>query len=129
MMEVVNALGRRKKSIARVYLKEGSGNITVNKRDYKEYFPTGILQYVVKQALEVTETAGNYDVIANLNGGGINGQAEALRLGIARALVKIDEEHKPTLKAKSLMTRDPRMVERKKPGQPKARKKFQFSKR
>lgn len=128
-MEVINALGRRKKAIARVYLKEGSGNITVNKRDYTEYFPTGILQYVVKQALEVTDTAASYDVVANLDGGGINGQAEALRLGIARALVKLDEEHKPALKAKSLMTRDPRMVERKKPGQPKARKKFQFSKR
>lgn len=128
-MEVINALGRRKKAIARVYLKEGSGKITVNKRDYTEYFPTGILQYVVKQALVLTDTAATYDVVANLDGGGINGQAEALRLGIARALVKLDEEHKPTLKAKSLMTRDPRMVERKKPGQPKARKKFQFSKR
>ena len=128
-MEVINALGRRKKSIARVYLKEGNGQITVNKRDYKEYFPTGTLQYVVRQALELTETADKFDVVANLDGGGINGQAEALRLGISRALVKLDEENRPKLKSKSLMTRDPRMVERKKPGQPKARKKFQFSKR
>ena len=128
-MEVINALGRRKKSIARVYLKEGNGQITVNKRDYKEYFPTGTLQYVVRQALELTETADKFDIVANLDGGGINGQAEALRLGISRALVKIDEENRAKLKSKSLMTRDPRMVERKKPGQPKARKKFQFSKR
>jgi len=128
-MEIINTLGRRKKAIARVYLKEGNGQITVNKKDYKEYFPTGTLQYVVRQALEVVDAADKYDVVANLDGGGINGQAEALRLGISRALVKIDEENKPKLKAKSLMTRDPRMVERKKPGQPKARKKFQFSKR
>jgi len=128
-MEIINALGRRKKSIARVYLKEGSGQITVNKRDYKEYFPTGTLQYVVLQAFEVTETMNQFDITANLDGGGINGQAEALRLGIARALVKLDEENRAKLKSKSLMTRDPRMVERKKPGQPKARKQFQFSKR
>jgi len=128
-MEIINALGRRKKSIARVYLKEGNGTITVNKRDYKEYFPTGTLQYVVLQAMEVTETMNQFDVVANLDGGGINGQAEALRLGIARALVKLDEENRAKLKTKSLMTRDPRMVERKKPGQPKARKQFQFSKR
>jgi len=128
-MEIINTLGRRKKAIARVYLKEGNGQITVNKKDYKEYFPTGTLQYVVRQALELTDSAETFDVVANLDGGGINGQAEALRLGIARALVKLDEENKPKLKAKSLMTRDPRMVERKKPGQPKARKKFQFSKR
>ncbi|MCD6179419.1 MAG: 30S ribosomal protein S9 [Bacteroidales bacterium] len=128
-MDIINSLGRRKKAIARVYLKEGSGQITVNKTDYKTYFPTGILQFVVQQAFELTDTVGKYDIVANLDGGGINGQAEALRLGIARALVKIDPEHKPALKAKGLMTRDPRMVERKKPGQPKARKKFQFSKR
>ena len=128
-MEVINALGRRKKAIARVYLKEGNGKITVNKRDYTEYFPTGTLQYVVRQAMELTETSDKFDVVANLDGGGINGQAEALRLGISRALVKLDEENRPKLKSKSLMTRDPRMVERKKPGQPKARKKFQFSKR
>ncbi|NPD44472.1 MULTISPECIES: 30S ribosomal protein S9 [unclassified Lentimicrobium] len=128
-MEIINSLGRRKKAIARVYLKEGNGQITVNKRDYKQYFPTGTLQYVVRQALELTELADRFDVVANLDGGGINGQAEALRLGIARALVKFDEENRAKLKTKSLMTRDPRMVERKKPGQPKARKKFQFSKR
>lgn len=128
-MDIINSLGRRKKAIARVYLKEGSGQITVNKKDFKTYFPTGILQFVAQQAFEVSDTVGKYDVVANLDGGGINGQAEALRLGIARALVKIDPEFKPALKAKGLMTRDPRMVERKKPGQPKARKKFQFSKR
>ena len=128
-MEIINALGRRKKAIARVYLKEGSGKITVNKRDYKEYFPTGTLQYVVLQAMEITETMNQFDIIANLDGGGINGQAEALRLGISRALVKLDEENRAKLKTKRLMTRDPRMVERKKPGQPKARKQFQFSKR
>lgn len=128
-MEIIKTLGRRKKAIARVFLKEGNGQITVNKKDYKQYFTTGTLQYVVRQALDVTEVADKYDVVANLDGGGINGQAEALRLGISRALVKVDEENKPKLKAKSLMTRDPRMVERKKPGQPKARKKFQFSKR
>jgi len=128
-MEIINSLGRRKKAIARVYLKEGTGQITVNKKDFKTYFPTGILQFVAQQAFELSDTVGKYDVVANLDGGGINGQAEALRLGISRALVKIDAEHKPALKAKGLMTRDPRMVERKKPGQPKARKKFQFSKR
>ncbi len=128
-MEIINALGRRKKAIARVYLKEGTGQITVNKRDYKEYFPTGTLQYVVLQALELTDNMNKFDITANLDGGGINGQAEALRLGISRALVKLDEDNRATLKTKSLMTRDPRMVERKKPGQPKARKQFQFSKR
>lgn len=128
-MDIINSLGRRKKAIARVYLKEGTGQITVNKKDFKIYFPTGILQFVAQQAFESSDTVGKYDVVANLDGGGINGQAEALRLGIARALVKIDPEFKPALKAKGLMTRDPRMVERKKPGQPKARKKFQFSKR
>ncbi|MDA3905913.1 MAG: 30S ribosomal protein S9 [Bacteroidales bacterium] len=128
-MEIINSLGRRKKATARVYLKEGTGQITVNKKDFKTYFPTGILQFVAQQAFELTDTIGKYDVVANLDGGGINGQAEALRLGISRALVKIDEEFKPALKVKGLMTRDPRMVERKKPGQPKARKKFQFSKR
>lgn len=128
-MEVINTLGRRKTSVARVYMKEGKGNITINKRDYKEFFPLATLQAKVLQAFELTETAGKYDVTVNVAGGGINGQAEAIRLGISRALVKIDEENKPSLKAEGLMTRDPRMVERKKPGQPKARKKFQFSKR
>lgn len=128
-MEIINTLGRRKTSVARVYMKEGKGNITINKRDYKEFFPLATLQSKVLQAFELTETTGKYDVTVNVAGGGINGQAEAIRLGISRALVKINEEHKPTLKVDGLMTRDPRMVERKKPGQPKARKKFQFSKR
>lgn len=128
-MEVINTLGRRKTSVARVYLKEGSGNITINKRDYTEFFPLATLQAKVLQAFNITETTGKYDVVVNVAGGGINGQAEAIRLGIARALVKLDEESKPALRAEGLMTRDPRMVERKKPGQPKARKKFQFSKR
>ncbi|MBD5388356.1 MAG: 30S ribosomal protein S9 [Bacteroidales bacterium] len=128
-MEVTNKTGRRKTAVARVYLTAGSGNIVVNGKDYKTYFPTTILQYVVNQAFEVTGTLNQFDVKANLDGGGVRGQAEALRLGIARALCEIDAEHRPALKAKGLMTRDPRMVERKKPGRPKARKRFQFSKR
>ncbi|PHR47346.1 MAG: 30S ribosomal protein S9 [Fluviicola sp.] len=128
-MEVINTLGRRKTSVARVYLKDGKGNITINKRDYKEFFPVPTLQAKVMQAFDLTETTGKYDLTINVAGGGINGQAEAVRLGISRALVKIDPEYKPVLKAEGLMTRDPRMVERKKPGQPKARKQFQFSKR
>ncbi|MCQ2322928.1 MAG: 30S ribosomal protein S9 [Bacteroidales bacterium] len=129
-MEVINALGRRKTAVARIYMKSGNGTITVNKRDYKVYFPTSILHYVVEQPLMLTDNLGKYDIKVNLNGGGINGQAEALRLAIARALCKINnDEYRPVLKAKGLMRRDPRMVERKKPGQPGARKKFQFSKR
>ena len=128
-MEVINTIGRRKSSIARIYLSEGKGNVTVNNRDYKQYFPTGVLQYKVNQPFQLTETEGQYDVKVNVKGGGVNGQVEAVRLAIARALVEVDAENKPKLKAESLMTRDPRMVERKKPGQPKARKKFQFSKR
>lgn len=128
-MEIINTLGRRKTSVARVYMKPGKGNIVVNKHDYKEVFPTGTLQAKIQQSFEVTETVGKYDLMVNVRGGGINGQAEAIRLGVARALVKVDEEYKPLLKAQGLMTRDSRMVERKKPGQPKARKKFQFSKR
>ena len=128
-MEVINTLGRRKTAVARLYLKSGNGIITVNKRDFKEYFPTGTLQYVVEQPLQLTNNIGKYDIKANLDGGGINGQAEALSLAISRALCEIDAEYRPVLKAKGLMRRDPRMVERKKPGQPKARKKFQFSKR
>ncbi len=128
-MEVVNTSGRRKTAIARVYLKAGSGQIIVNKRDYKDYFPTGILQYIVNQPFEITKNEGKFDVKVNLNGGGIKGQAEALRLAVSKALVQIDAEYRPPLKAKGLLRRDPRMVERKKPGQPKARKKFQFSKR
>jgi small subunit ribosomal protein S9 len=128
-MELTNKIGRRKTAVARVYLTIGNGNIAINARDYKEYFPTTTLQYVVTQAFDVTGTTGKYDVKANLDGGGIKGQAEALRLGIARALVGIDETYRPSLKAKGLLTRDSRMVERKKPGHPKARKRFQFSKR
>lgn len=128
-MEVINALGRRKTAVARIYMKVGNGNITVNKRDYKEYFPTDILHYVVEQPLMLTDNLGKYDIKVNLDGGGINGQAEALRLAISRALCEIDAEYRPTLKKNGLMRRDPRMVERKKPGQPGARKKFQFSKR
>jgi small subunit ribosomal protein S9 len=128
-MDVINTLGRRKKAVARVYIADGKGEITVNKRDWKDYFPTSILQYVVQQPFILTDTQSKYDVTVNLDGGGISGQAEALRLGIARALCEIDPEHRPVLKANGLMKRDPRMVERKKPGQKKARKKFQFSKR
>ncbi len=128
-MEVINSVGRRKSSVARVYLKEGKGNITINKRDYKEYFPLGTLQYKVTQPLAELDVVGNFDINVNVYGGGYNGQAEAIRLGIARALVKLNEENKPALKAAGFMTRDPRAVERKKPGQKKARKKFQFSKR
>jgi small subunit ribosomal protein S9 len=128
-MEVIHALGRRKTAIARIYLKEGKGNILINKRDYKEFFPTATLHYVVEQPFMLTDTLGKYDLTVNLKGGGITGQAEALRLAISRALVKIDPEYRPVLKEKGLLKRDPRMVERKKPGQPKARKKFQFSKR
>ncbi len=128
-MEVVNAIGRRKAAVARIYVKEGSGNITINKRDLSDYFPSSILQYVVKQPLNTIEVADQYDIKVTLTGGGIKGQAEAVRLAISRALVKINEENKPALKAEGFMTRDPRVVERKKPGQPKARKRFQFSKR
>jgi len=128
-MEVINTIGRRKRAIARVYLSDGKGQITVNDKDYKEYFPFEQLHYVVDQPLNLLELKDKYDVKANLAGGGIKGQAEALRLGIARALVKIDAENKSKLRAEGFMTRDPRAVERNKPGQPKARKRFQFSKR
>jgi len=128
-MEVINVIGRRKTAVARIYMSEGNGKITVNKRDYKEYFPTGTLQYVVEQPFLITDNMGKFDIKVNLDGGGVKGQAEALRLAIARALVKVDEEYRPALKKEGLMRRDPRMVERKKPGQPKARKRFQFSKR
>ena len=128
-MEPINAIGRRKAAVARVYLSDGKGKITVNNRDYKDYFGSDTLQYVVTQPLALLNIADKYDITANLDGGGTKGQAEALRLGITRALVKIDAEYKPTLKANGFLTRDPREVERKKPGQPKARKRFQFSKR
>ncbi len=128
-MEVVNALGRRKAAIARVYVNEGSGKITINKRDIEHYFPSPLLQYVVKQPLNKLGVAEKYDIKINLNGGGFTGQSEAARLGIARALVKINPEDKSALRSEGFMTRDPREVERKKPGRPKARKRFQFSKR
>jgi small subunit ribosomal protein S9 len=128
-METINAIGRRKAAVARVYLRDGKGQITINDRDFKEYFGTETLQYVVTQPLNLLGLEGKYDISVNLDGGGVKGQAEALRLGISRALVMIDEEYKSKLKASGFMTRDPREVERKKPGQPKARRRFQFSKR
>lgn len=128
-METVNAIGRRKAAIARVIVKEGNGVITINHRPLDVYFPSSILQYIVKQPLSTLDAAEKYDINVNLDGGGYKGQAEALRLGIARALVKINPEDKTVLRKQGFMTRDPRTVERKKPGQPKARKRFQFSKR
>lgn len=128
-MEKINAIGRRKAAVARVYLTEGSGKITINKKELADYFPSSILQYIVKQPLLKLEVADKYDVMINLNGGGFKGQSEAARLGIARALIKINPEDKAVLRAAGFVTRDPRVVERKKPGRPKARKKFQFSKR
>jgi small subunit ribosomal protein S9 len=128
-MEITNTLGRRKTAVARVYLKNGKGEITVNGREFKEYFRGGVLQYKVTQAFTILNLHGQYDVKVNVAGGGITGQAEAVRLGISRALVELNPECKTKLRAEGLVTRDPRMVERKKPGQKKARKKFQFSKR
>lgn len=128
-MATIHAIGRRKTSIARVYMELGSGEIKVNNRDFKEYFPTGPLQYIVTQAQLTVNAKEMYDINVNVDGGGMNGQAQAIRLGIARALVKVNEEHKSPLRKEGLLTRDPRMVERKKPGQRKARKRFQFSKR
>ncbi|MBL6645019.1 MAG: 30S ribosomal protein S9 [Flavobacteriales bacterium] len=128
-MQTINTSGRRKNAIARVYMTQGTGKVTINKRDLTEYFPLPTLQYKVKQPFMLTETLDQFDIKANLDGGGITGQAEALRLAISKALIELNEELKPTLKAEGLTTRDPRMVERKKFGQKKARKKFQFSKR
>ena len=128
-MEVINAIGRRKSSIARVYVTEGTGKITINKKHLEDYFPSAILQYVVKQPLNLLEVAAQYDIKANLDGGGFTGQSQALRLAIARALVKVNAEDKKNLKDHGFLTRDAREVERKKPGQPKARRRFQFSKR
>ena len=128
-MEVVNALGRRKSAIARIYVSEGTGKITINKRDITEYFPSSILQFVVKQPLTIVDAVEKYDIKVNLTGGGYTGQSQALRLAIARALVKINAEDKKALRAEGFMTRDSREVERKKPGRPKARRRFQFSKR
>ena len=130
MEKTVNALGRRKSAVARVYLTAGAGNVTVNGRDLKEYFAEDTLVYIVNQPFEVTGTAGQFDVKANLDGGGVKGQAEALRLGIARALSELDREaYRSALKTAGFLTRDAREVERKKPGQPGARRRFQFSKR
>ena len=128
-MEVINASGRRQAAVARVYLSEGNGEFTINGKDLATYFPSGILQYVVKQPLNHLSVADKFNVKANLDGGGFTGQAEALRLAIARALVKVDVENKTALKSEGFLTRDSREVERKKPGRPKARKRFQFSKR
>lgn len=128
-MEIINAIGRRKSAVARVYLREGKGKITINEKDYKVYFPIEQLQFVVQQPLKVLQVEEKYDILVNLDGGGINGQAEALRMAIARALVKINIEDKPAMRHNGFLTRDPREVERKKPGRPKARKRFQFSKR
>lgn len=128
-MSTTNTSGRRKTAVARIYLTEGNGAITVNGKDYKVYFPTLPLQYIVNQSFEVAEVAGKYDVKVNVSGGGVKGQAEAVRLAIAKAIVELDAEKKSALRAKGLMTRDMRMVERKKPGRAKARKRFQFSKR
>lgn len=128
-MSIVHKIGRRKTSVARVYVRPGSGVITINKKDSKEYFGTDVLVYKVNQPFLLTETAGQYDVTVNVFGGGITGQAEAIRLGVSRALCEINAEFRLLLKPHGLLTRDARMVERKKPGQKKARKKFQFSKR
>ena len=128
-MEVINAIGRRKSAVARVYLTEGTGKITINKKDIETYFPSAILRYVVKQPLQLLEAEGKYEIKANLDGGGFTGPSQALRLAIARALVKIDANDQKALKDAGFMTRDARAVERKKPGQPKARRRFQFSKR
>jgi small subunit ribosomal protein S9 len=128
-MEVINTIGRRKAAIARIYMSEGKGQIIVNNRDFKEYFPDKQLHYVVEQPLNLLELRDKYDIKVNLDGGGMTGQAEALRLAISRALIKINPDYKPALRAEGFVTRDPRVVERKKPGQPKARKRFQFSKR
>ena len=128
-MEVINTIGRRKAAIARVYMSEGKGQINVNNRDFKDYFPDKQLHYVVEQPLNLLDLRETYDIKVNLDGGGMTGQAEALRLAISRALIKVNPEYKPALRAEGFVTRDPRVVERKKPGQPKARKRFQFSKR
>ena len=128
-METINAIGRRKSAVARVYMTEGTGKITINKRDFEKYFPSAILRYVVKQPLQLLGVEGQYDIKANLDGGGFTGQSQALRLAIARALVKVNAEDKKQLKDAGFLTRDSRAVERKKPGQPKARRHFQFSKR
>ena len=128
-METVHTIGRRKASVARLYITEGKGNFVINGKDYKDYFPLETLQFKLHQPFKVVELEAKFDIKVNVNGGGINGQADAIKLAIARALCEIDIEHRPALKAEGLLTRDPRVVERKKPGQKKARKKFQWVKR
>ena len=128
-MEVINAIGRRKSAVARVYVTDGTGKITINKKDIETFFPSAILRYVVKQPLQLLDAEGKYDIKVNIFGGGFTGQSQALRLAIARSLVKINAEDKKALKDAGFLTRDSRAVERKKPGQPKARRRFQFSKR
>lgn len=128
-MEIINTIGRRKTSVARIYMAPGKGEITVNDKDIKVYFPSEILQTIVKQPLAMTSTLGNYDITVNVDGGGSTGQAEAIRLGLSRALCEVSIENRPALKKEGFLTRDPRMVERKKPGRRKARRRFQFSKR
>jgi small subunit ribosomal protein S9 len=128
-MEVIHKIGRRKTAVARVYLAKGKGKITVNKKDMAVYFPTATLQYKVNQPLTMTNNDGNFDITVNVYGGGVTGQAEAIRLALSRAMCELDAENRLILKPEGLLTRDPRMVERKKFGQKKARKKFQFSKR
>ncbi|MDA7794315.1 30S ribosomal protein S9 [Flavobacteriales bacterium] len=128
-MDTIHTIGRRKSAVARIYLSKGKGNITVNNREAKTYFSTATQLYKLNQPFNLVDLEGKYDVKVNVNGGGSTGQVEAIRLAISRALIQINEENRPTLKAEGLLTRDPRMVERKKPGQKKARKKFQFSKR
>ena len=128
-METIHSIGRRKASVARLYITEGKGNFVINGKDYKDYFPLETLQFKLHQPFKVVELDGKFDIKVNVNGGGINGQADAIKLAIARALCEIDIEHRPALKAEGLLTRDPRVVERKKPGQKKARKKFQWVKR
>ncbi len=128
-MEVINKIGRRKTSVARIYFQSGNGTIKVNNKSLEVYFPSDILQTIVKQPLNLVQEAGNYDIKVNVNGGGSKGQAEAVRLAISRALIEVNPEHRPPLKKEGFLTRDPRMVERKKPGRRKARRAFQFSKR
>lgn len=128
-MEIINAVGRRKTAVARAFVQTGNGKITINKPDFENYFPVESLQQIVRKPLELTDNVDKFDIHVNIDGGGITGQAEALRLAISRAIIKIDPEHRAILKSNGFLMRDPRMVERKKPGQKKARKKFQFSKR
>jgi small subunit ribosomal protein S9 len=128
-MDTIHTIGRRKASVARIYMSKGKGKITVNGKDFKEYFPVDIMQYKLEQPFKIANLSGKFDVKVNVNGGGTTGQAEAIRLAISRALCKLDVENRPALKADGLLTRDSRVVERKKPGQKKARKKFQWVKR